>query len=74
MQQAVTQMSLPEKVPDRDDVVLEKYSDDHHGFLRIQLIPNNLIGEDYVAPNTNTHESWHASESPAQFDSFEIEL
>jgi predicted phosphodiesterase len=72
MQQGVTQMSLPEKVPDRDDVVLEKYSDDHHGFMRIQVTPNKLIGEYYVAPNP--HESWHASESPTQFDSFEIEL
>lgn len=72
MQQGVTQMSLPEKVPDRDDVVLEKYSDDHHGFMRIQVTPNKLIGEYYVAPNP--HEPWHASESPTQFDSFEIEL
>lgn len=65
-------MSLPEKVPDRDDVVLEKYSDDHHGFLRIQVTPNKLIGEYYLAPNPN--ESWHASENPTQFDSFEIDL
>jgi hypothetical protein len=72
MQQGVTQMSLPEKVSDRDDVVLVKYSDDHHGFMRIQVTTNKLIGEYYVAPHP--HESWHASESPIQFDSFEIGL
>ena len=71
MQQGVTQMSLPEKVPDRDDVVLEKYSDDHHGFMRIHVTPNKLIGKYYVAPNP--HESWYASGSPTQSDSFELQ-
>jgi acid phosphatase type 7 len=72
MQQGVREMSLPEKVPDRDDVVLEKYCDDHHGFMQIQVTPKKLIGEYYVAPRP--HESWHASESPTQFDSFEIDV
>jgi acid phosphatase type 7 len=71
MQQGVREMSLPEKVPDRDDVVL-KYCDDHHGFMQIQVTPKKLIGEYYVAPRP--HESWHASESPTQFDSFEIDV
>jgi hypothetical protein len=72
MQQGVSEMSLPQKVPDRDDVVLEKYCDDHHGFTRIQVTPDRMIGEYYVAPNP--HESWHASETPTQFDSFQIQL
>jgi hypothetical protein len=36
-QQGVTEMSLLEKVSDRDDVVFEKYCDDHHSFMRIQV-------------------------------------
>ncbi|HET7148476.1 MAG TPA: metallophosphoesterase [Candidatus Nitrosopolaris sp.] len=72
MQQGVIELSLPEKVPDRDDVVLEKYCDDHHGFMRVQVTPERLYGEYYITPRP--HESWHASESPTQFDSFEIEL
>jgi hypothetical protein len=72
MQKGVTEMSLPEKVPDRDDVILEKFCDDHHGFMRIQVTPKKLMGEYYIAPRP--HESWHSSESPTRFDSFEIEL
>ena len=30
------------------------------------------MGEYYIAPRP--HESWHASESPTRFDSFESEL
>jgi hypothetical protein len=72
MQKEITEMSLPEKVPDRNDVILEKFCDDHHGFLRIQVTPDRMIGEYYVAPNP--HESWHASETPTLFDSFQIQL
>lgn len=72
MQQGVSELSLPEKVPDRNDVVLEKYCDDHHGFMRIQVTPKKLMGEYYIAPRPQ--ESWHASESPTRFDSFESEL
>jgi acid phosphatase type 7 len=72
MQQGVKEISLPEIVPDRNDVFLEKYCDDHHGFMRIQAAPKKLMGEYYIVPRP--HESWHANESPTQFDSFEIEL
>lgn len=72
MQKEVSELSLPAKVPDRDDLVLEKYCDDHHGFLRIQVSPDCLTGEYYIAPNP--HESWHSSENPVRFDSFEIDL
>jgi acid phosphatase type 7 len=72
MQNDVSAMSLPEKVPDRDDVILEKYCDDHHGFMRLQVTPKKLIGNYYIAPNPQ--DSWHASTQPTPYDSFEFEL
>jgi acid phosphatase type 7 len=70
MQQDVATMSLPDKVPDRDDVVLEKYCDDHHGFMSIQVTSSKLIGKYYTAPNPR--DSWHTSITPNQFDYFEV--
>jgi acid phosphatase type 7 len=72
MQNDVKTMSLPEKLPDRDDVVLEKYCDDHHGFMCINVTNDKLIGEYYTVPNP--HESWHNSLNPAKFDTFEVDL
>jgi acid phosphatase type 7 len=72
MQNDVKTMSLPEKLPDRDDVVLEKYCDNHHGFMRINVTNDKLIGEYYTVPNP--HESWHNSLNPAKFDTFEVDL
>ncbi len=72
MQNDVKSMSLPDGLPDRDDVVLEKYCDDHHGFMRINVTPDKLIGEYYTVPNP--HESWHDSLNPTKFDTFEVDL
>jgi hypothetical protein len=72
MQKDVKSMSLPVKIPERDDVVLEKYCDDHHGFMRINVMPNKIIGDYFTVPNS--YESWHDSLNPKQFDTFEIVL
>ena len=62
MQKDVKSMSLPVKIPERDDVVLEKYCDDRHGFMRINVMPSKIIGEYFTVPNP--HESWHDSLNP----------
>jgi hypothetical protein len=51
---------------------LEKYCDDRHGFMRINVMPSKIIGEYYTVPNP--HESWHDSLNPNLFDTFEIAL
>jgi hypothetical protein len=35
---------------DGETVVLEKYSDDHHGFLRIELTRDAVMGKYYEVP------------------------
>lgn len=35
---------------DGDTVVLEKYSDDHHGFLRMEVTANTVMGKYYEVP------------------------
>jgi hypothetical protein len=72
MQDSVRLMTLPGPVPDRPDVTLEKYCDDHHGFMLIHAMPKKLFGEYYIAPNP--HESWHRSLTPERFDAFDIAL
>ena len=72
MQENVKSMTVPGPIPDRDDVILEKYCDDHHGFMLIRVDAENLVGEYYIAPRP--HESWHSTERPERFDSFEIPL
>jgi len=72
MQKDVKSMSLPVKIPERDDVVLEKYCDDRHGFMRINVMPSKIIGEYFTVPNP--HESWHDSLNPNLYDTFEINL
>jgi hypothetical protein len=72
MQRAVHSMQLPGKVPDRDDVVLEKYVDDRHGFMKMEISSDKLVGNYYTVPTP--HESWHASLTPTQVDHFEFQL
>jgi len=72
MQKEVKLMSLPVKTPERDDVVLEKYCNDRHGFMRINVMPSKIIGEYFTVPNP--HESWHDSLNPNLYDTFEIAL
>jgi len=72
MQKDVKSMSLPIKIPERDDVILEKYCDDRHGFMCINVTQHKIIGEYYTVPNP--HESWHDSLNPNRFDTFEIDL
>jgi acid phosphatase type 7 len=35
---------------DNDPVTLESYSDDHHGFMRIEITPTTLTGRYYIVP------------------------
>jgi hypothetical protein len=72
IQKSVKAMTVPGPIPDRDDVTLEKYCDDHHGFVLLQVTPEKLSGEYYIAPNPQ--DSWHRAESPERFDSFEVPL
>jgi 3',5'-cyclic AMP phosphodiesterase CpdA len=72
VQDSVRSMTVPGPIPDRDDVTLEKYCDDHHGFLLVQVTPEKLFGEYYIVPNPQ--ESWHRSLNPERFDAFEFPL
>jgi acid phosphatase type 7 len=45
VQDSVRSMVVPGPIPDRDDVILEKYCDDHHGFMLMRITPDNLSGE-----------------------------
>ena len=65
-------MTVPGPIPDRDYVTLEKYCDHHHGFVFLEVTPEKLSGEYYIAPNPQ--DSWHRAESPERFDSFEFPL
>jgi 3',5'-cyclic AMP phosphodiesterase CpdA len=40
-------INVPFKLPDRDDVVLEKYCDDRHGFLWVHVTTKKLTGRFY---------------------------
>jgi hypothetical protein len=33
-----------------DPVTLEQYSDDHHGFLRVEITPELIVGQYYEVP------------------------
>ncbi len=33
-----------------DPVTLERYSDDHHGFMRLEITPDSIAGHYYVVP------------------------
>jgi len=65
-------MQLPIKVPDRDDLVLEKYVDNRHGFMKMEISSDKLVGNYYTVPNP--HESWHDSLVPRKVDHFEVQL
>jgi acid phosphatase type 7 len=65
-----TAIEVPYKLPDRDDLVLENYCDDRHGFMRVQVSSKKLIGKYYVV--SRSHESWR---KPAKkLDEFELDL
>ena len=65
-----TEIKVPFKLPDRNDLVLENYCDDRHGFLRIQVSSKKLIGKYYAV--SRPHESWR---KPAKkIDEFELDL
>jgi calcineurin-like phosphoesterase family protein len=72
MQREVYSRQLPFEVPDRDDLVLEKYVDNYHGFMKMEISSDKLIGNYYTVPRP--HESWHASLAPTQVDHFEFQL
>jgi hypothetical protein len=72
VQESVRSMAVPGPVPDKDNVTFEKYCDNYHGFMLIEVTPEKLFGEYYLAPNPQ--ESWHRSETPERFDSFEFPL
>jgi len=72
MQRSVYSMQLPIKVPDRDDLVLEKYVDNRHGFMKMEISSDKLVGNYYTVPNP--HESWHDSLVPRKVDHFEVQL
>jgi calcineurin-like phosphoesterase family protein len=42
-----SRISVPFKLQDMDDVVLEKYCDDRYGFLRVRVSPKKLTGKFY---------------------------
>lgn len=65
-------MQLWAQVPEREEVVLEKYVDNRHGFLNMEITPDKLVGTYYTVPNR--HESWHASLVPTQVDHFEFQI
>ena len=54
---------------DADDVTLENYSDNRHGFMRIQVTDKLIIGE-YYATNL-PHESWTGQAQ--RIDTFELD-
>jgi hypothetical protein len=64
-------MTVPGPIPDRNDVILEKYCDDHHGFMLLQVTAEKLFGEYYLSPNPQAR---HKTENPERFDSFEFPL
>jgi acid phosphatase type 7 len=72
MQESVRSMIIPGPIPDRDDVTLEKYCDDHHGFMVVQVTAQNLSGEYYLSPNPQ--QSWHGAQRPERFDAFKFPL
>jgi acid phosphatase type 7 len=72
VQESVRSMQVPGPVPDNDEVTFEKYCDDHHGFMLIDVSNDKISGEYYIAPNPQ--ESWHRTERPERFDSFEFPL
>lgn len=64
------QIDVPFKLPDRDDVVLEKYCDDRYGFLRVHVTQNKLTGKFYSV----TSPLELRSKAAKKIDDFELDL
>jgi hypothetical protein len=57
-------------VEDGDEVTLEKYLDDRHSFLRLEVTPTEIVGKCYGVPRPQ--ESW--SNGATLFDTFRLDL
>jgi len=55
---------------DGDEVTLEKYLDDRHSFLRLEVTPTEIVGKCYSVPRPQ--ESW--SQGASLFDTFRFDL
>jgi len=58
------------KLPDREDVVLEKYCDYRYGFLRVHVTQKKLAGKFYSV----TSPSELRSKAARKIDDFELDL
>ena len=65
-----TAIEVPYKVPDREDLILENYCDNRHGFMRIQVTSKKIIGKFFAA--SRSHESWRKPSK--KLDEFELDL
>jgi hypothetical protein len=63
-------IEVPFQLPDKDDVVLENYCDNRHGYMLLQVSSEKIIGEYYAV--SRIHESWR--QPPQRIDSFELDL
>jgi hypothetical protein len=52
-----------------DTVILEKYIDDHHGFLRLELGPGMIAGKYFTVPRPQ--DKW--SQPPTLVDTFRLD-
>jgi acid phosphatase type 7 len=64
------QIETPFKVPDRDDLILEKYCDDKYGFMRVHLTADKLEGKFYSVGSP--HRLW--DNAAKKIDDFELDL
>jgi hypothetical protein len=62
-------LQVPYVLPELN-VTLEKYCDDHHGFLRLEVTPRTLKGEYFTVPRPQ--DSWSAPTT--LFDTFTLDL
>ncbi|MDQ6723683.1 MAG: hypothetical protein M3Z01_05395 [Thermoproteota archaeon] len=65
-----TSIDVPFKLPNRNDLVLENYCDDRHGFMRIRVSSKKLIGKYYAV--SRPRESWRKPSK--KLDEFELDL
>ncbi|MFY9868779.1 MAG: metallophosphoesterase [Candidatus Nitrosopolaris sp.] len=59
------QIKTPFKLPDRDDILLEKYCDDGYGFMRLKVSAKKLEGKFYCIPH---------QQSVKKIDEFKLNL
>jgi 3',5'-cyclic AMP phosphodiesterase CpdA len=64
------QIDAPFKLPDRDDVVLEKYCDDKYGFMQLHLTSKKLAAKFYSI--ASPYELRY--KTPKKIDDFELDL